>query len=77
MNTITWEAEYQDDKILDPITFENIILMMQCNEKKPYTAQQVKKCYRELLKTVLEDAEFVLNNNIDYILKELKDNEAE
>ena len=46
--------------------------MLQCNEKKPYTAQQVRKCYKELLQIVLQDAEYILNNNIDYIINQAK-----
>jgi hypothetical protein len=72
MNNTTWQAEHPDDKILDPIDFSDIILMLQCNERKPWTKQTVLKCYKELLQSKLEDAEFILEKNIGFILEQSK-----
>lgn len=59
---------YTDNNILDPITFEDILLMLQCNEKIINTTS-ARKCFKELLEMRLEDARFLFDNNIDEIVK--------
>ena len=73
MNTTTWQADHPNDKILDPIDFEDIIIMLCCNiPKQRHNKATVLKCYKEILENRLKDAEFILSENIDYILKEAK-----
>jgi len=73
MDITTWQADHPSDKILDPIDFEDIIIMLCCNiPKQRHNKEAVLKCYREMLENRLQDAEFILSENIDYILKEAK-----
>jgi hypothetical protein len=73
MNNTTWKAEHTDDSILDSIGFQDIILMLQCNiPKERHSRAEVIKAYKELLQSRLEDAEFILEKNIDFILKKAK-----
>ena len=72
MDTKNWQANHPSDTLQDGITFENIIEILQCNERKPHTAATVRKCYKELLQTILQDAEYVLEQNIEYIIKQAK-----
>jgi ribosomal protein L7/L12 len=62
---------YEDDNILDPITFYDIILMLDCNEKV-IDKTTALKCYKELLEMRLEDAKDLININLDEIVKEAK-----
>jgi len=57
------------DSILDSIDFEELIEMVQCNEKiiNEFT---ITKCYNELLEMKLENAKEMFKSNMENILKE-------
>lgn len=59
-------SEY--DNILDGFDIESVIIALVCNERV-IDGRAVKKVYREILEMRLDDAEFVLNNNIDEIIQ--------
>ncbi len=69
MNTKTWKAEHPDDVLMDGMTFADIILMLQCNEKV-HNKEVVRKCFKELLARRLEDACEILARNVDFILEQ-------
>ena len=60
-----------EDHILDPISFYDIILMLHCNEKVIDKAA-VKRCFREVLESRMEDAMFLLEKNTDEMIRRAK-----
>ena len=65
------EDMYVDDNILDPIDFDEILLMLQCNEKV-IDASSARRCFKELLEMKLEDAHFIFDKNVDEIVRVAK-----
>ena len=65
------EDVYQEDYMLDPITFEQIITALRCNEKVIDTYAVVKVA-TEIMKSRLEDFDYLLKNNINEIIAEAK-----
>ena len=61
----------QDDCILDPITFDHIILALHAGEKNITPAAAVR-IFKETLECQLEDAYFILEKNMDEILRRAK-----
>jgi ribosomal protein L7/L12 len=61
---------HKKDNIFDGFTFEDIITAVQCNCKTKNKASVLKE-YKALLEIRLQDAEFLIENNIDEILKEV------
>jgi hypothetical protein len=59
------------DSVLDGITLEEIITTVATNEIVMDKAT-VKKVFKEILKHRLLDAEFVLEEKIDFILAQLQ-----
>jgi len=57
------------DNILDDITFDELITTIQCNELK-VTEAVIKRVFNELLESKIHDAKYMLNSNIDFILKQ-------
>lgn len=55
------------DNILDPITFEDVILAVHCNCPE-LTRVAVLQEARYMLEQRLEDYQNILNNNVDEIL---------
>ena len=61
----------QDDCILDPITFDHIILALHAGEKR-ITAEAARRIFEENVEANLEDARFILEKNMDEILRRAK-----
>lgn len=62
-------SEY--DNILDGFNIEAIIIALVCNERV-IDDRAARKVYHEILEVRLEDAEFILNNNISEIVQAAK-----
>ena len=63
---------HEKDDLLAGITFEDLITAVQTNEKIK-SAETVKKVFREIVKANMKDAEAELRDNMQQILKEVKD----
>ena len=63
------EDMHKSDCILDPITFEDIILAVHCNEKV-LNENAIKRVAKEILESRLQDFEYLLKNNINEIIAE-------
>ena len=59
---------FPEDDILDPITFADVALAVKCNCRVIDRAA-VLQTYWEILEQRLEDAEYLLKNNLDEIVK--------
>lgn len=59
---------FSDDDILDPITFYDVALAVKCN-CKVIDEVAVVQTYKEILEMRLEDADYLLENNVDEIVK--------
>ena len=65
------EDMHKSDCIFDPITFEDIILALHCNEKE-LDRKAILKVAKEILDSRLEDFYFLLVNNENEIIAEAK-----
>ena len=65
------EGVQQKDDIIRGITFEDVIIAVQSNEKV-IDKNSVMKVYNEMLKTNLEEAKSELNKNMNWIIKQAK-----
>lgn len=63
------EDIHPNDNIFDPITFEQIILALHCNEKE-INHKAVMKVAREILNSRLQDFYFLLGRNEEEIIAE-------
>ena len=63
------EDMHQSDNIFDPITFEQIITALHCNEKT-LDRKAILKVAKEMLDGRLEDFYFLLVNNENEIIAE-------
>lgn len=61
----------RNDSILDGFTFDDLITAVQSNEKE-INPQTVTKVFNEILQSQLQDAKFLLKQNMDYIISESK-----
>ena len=68
------EDMHKSDCIFDPITFEDIILALHCNEKE-LDRKAILKVAKEILDSRLEDFYFLLVNNENEIIAEAKKEE--
>ena len=62
---------HQSDCILDPITFDDIILAVHHNARV-LNESAVRTAVREILEIRMQDFEYILNNNINEIIAEAK-----
>ena len=62
---------HEKDDLLRGITFDELIITVQSNEKT-ISAETVKKVYKELLQANIRDAEDELKDNMAQILKASK-----
>lgn len=72
MNEKQWklnEDMHKSDCIFDPITFEDIILALHCNERV-LDENAIKRVAREILENRMIDFEYILKNNIYEIIAE-------
>lgn len=63
------EDIHPNDNIFDPITFEQIIIALRCNEKE-INHKAVMKVAREILNSRLQDFHFLLGRNEEEIIAE-------
>lgn len=56
------------DTILDPVTFDDLILALKCNYDHPNAAAVLYQA-REIIEQRLEDYNYLIENNIDEILE--------
>ena len=63
-------AFHTKDELLGGITFEELITTVQSNEQD-YTADTVRKTYKDLIARATADADHQLENFMEDILKEL------
>ncbi len=70
------EDMFQEDNILDGITFYDVILAVKCN-CPVIDEKTVRDTYREIFEQRLEDARFILGKNADAIAKAAKEMRGE
>ena len=63
------EDMHQNDCILDPVTFEQVITALHCNERV-IDRLAVYKVAREILASRIQDFEYLIQNNINEIIAE-------
>lgn len=63
---------HEKDGLLAGITFEDLITAVSTNEKIK-SAETVKKVFKEIVNANMKDAEAELRDNMQQILKEVKD----
>lgn len=56
------------DNVFDPITFDDIILALHCNERI-IDESAVKKVTKEIMEMRMEDFNFLIKNNVEEIIK--------
>jgi len=61
----------EDDNLLDPVSFYDVILAVRCNCKMIDRAA-VKKTVKEIMESRMEDMEFLLEQNMAEIIKAAK-----
>lgn len=62
----------EDDYLMDPISFHDIILALHCGCKN-ITPQEVEREFQRTLEMRLEDARFLLDKNKATIIKHAKE----
>ena len=65
------EDMHQEDCILDPVTFQQVIDALHCNERE-LGRKAILKAAKEILDSRLEDFYFLLINNENEIIAEAK-----
>ena len=65
------EDMHQSDCIFDPITFEQIITALHCNERV-IDEHAVLKVVKEIMDGRVEDFHYILANNMQEIIAEAK-----
>lgn len=63
------------DSILDGITFDDLIVTLQSNERV-IDEEAVVRVFEDIVRANLKDARYVLKNNIKFILDNAKEEEA-
>ena len=74
MNEPKWklgEDMHIKDTILDPITFEDIILALHHNEQV-INCRAIQNVINELMDIRMQDFDYIINNNINEIIAEAK-----
>lgn len=61
----------EEDNLLDQVSFHDVILAVHCNCKVIDRAA-VKKTVKEIMEQRMEDMEFLLERNMDEIIKAAK-----
>lgn len=72
MNEPKWklnEDMHKSDCIFDPITFDDIILAVHCNERV-LDRSAVERVAKEIIDSRMDDFEYILHNNINEIIAE-------
>ena len=63
------EDMHKSDCIFDPITFEDIILALHCNERV-IDRKAIQRVVSEIMYCRTQDFYYLINNNIDEIIAE-------
>ena len=63
------EDMHKSDCMFNPITFEDIILALHCNEKM-LDEKAVQKVVREIMFSRMEDFMYIIKNNMNEIIAE-------
>ena len=63
------EDMHPNDNIFDPITFEQIITALHCNERV-IDGDAVLKVVREIMDSRIQDFHYLLGNNMQEIIAE-------
>lgn len=74
MNNPKWklgEDMHREDCIFDPITFEQIITALHCNERV-IDEHAVLKVVREIMESRVQDFHYLVTNNMQEIIAEAK-----
>ncbi len=61
----------ESDNLLDPVTFESLILAVHCN-CPVINEKAVKETMKEIMEERLSDMRFLLEHNMDAIIKAAK-----
>lgn len=64
------ESVHPKDTLMSGITFEDLIIAVESNEKE-INKSTITKVYNELLKSNMKDAQSELNKNMDWIIKQI------
>lgn len=59
------------DNLIDGITYDDLITAVQSNEKE-VNEKSIKKVFNEILEIQLQDAKFLLDKNMNEIIKRSK-----
>ena len=59
------------DKLMDEITYDELITTIESNERTPYTEQTVNKVFNEIITGKVRDAKSSLKTDMAKILKTL------
>lgn len=59
------------DNLLDPVTFDDLILAVHCN-CRVITPDEVVRTMREMLEQRLQDTRFLIKNNMEAIMEEAR-----
>ena len=65
------EDMHKNDCVFDPITFEDIILALHCNERV-IDRKAIQRVINEIMDSRAQDFDYLINNNIDEIIAEAK-----
>ena len=63
------EYMHKSDCIFDPITFDDIILALHCNEKV-LNRRAIQNVINDIMDSRMQDFEYLINNNINEIIAE-------
>ena len=63
------EDMHPNDNIFDPITFDDIILALHCNEKV-LNRRAIQNVINDIMDSRMQDFDYLINNNINEIIAE-------
>lgn len=66
---ILGEDVHEEDNMLDPITFNQLIVALKCNSKI-ITRNTVRNLAKQMIEMRMQDFDYLLGNNIDKIILE-------
>ena len=70
MNWKLGEDLITSDNLLDSITFDDLILAIHCNCRE-ITPTAVMREFKEIMASRMQDTEFLLEQNMDEIIREV------
>ena len=65
------EDMHNNDNIFDPITFEQVITALHCNERI-IDEHAVRKVVRDMMASRMQDFHYLITNNMQEIIAEAK-----